>query len=186
MESKQIITKDMTIGEVVGKYPETASVMLSYGLHCVGCSVNPYETIENGCLGHGMDEKTVDKLVKEINNALNKKEKRVEKIISISKNAAKKFKEFMKDEGKSNFGVRLEVVDTGSTLQYGLDFAEKESSNEKVFEENGIKVFINKAIIDSIKGIEIDYIENERGSGFKIENPNVKVGGCGTDCGCHE
>ena len=31
-------------------------------------------------------------------------------------------------------------------MQYGLDFAEKESSNEKVFEENGIKVFINKAI----------------------------------------
>ena len=33
------INKNMTLGEVVEKYPETAEVMLKYGLHCVGCHI---------------------------------------------------------------------------------------------------------------------------------------------------
>ena len=183
---KQSVTKDMTIGDVVNKYPETASVMLSYGLHCVGCSVNPYETIENGCLGHGIDEKTIDKLIKDINVVIKKREKIIDKEISITDNAAKKLKEFMKEENKKYCGVRLGVTDTGSTLQYSLDFTNKPNNKEEVFADKGIKIFIQKECIKLIKGTEIDYIENERGSGFKIDNPNVNVSeGCGSGCGCH-
>ena len=46
-QMEQKVTKDMTIGEVVRKYPAAAEIMLSYGLHCVGCHVNPFETIFN-------------------------------------------------------------------------------------------------------------------------------------------
>ena len=35
-QMEQKVTKDMTIGEVVRKYPAAAEIMLSYGLHCVG------------------------------------------------------------------------------------------------------------------------------------------------------
>ncbi len=184
MESQKV-TKDMTIGEVVNKYPESSTIMLSYGLHCVGCAVNPYESIENGCLGHGIDENTINKLVHEINKKLENKEERISKKITITKNAADKFKEFMKEENKENCAIKLQVIDTGSTLQYTLDFTDHQSKNEEEFEENGIKIFVEKSQIELIKGTQIDYIENERGSGFKIENLNQNSGGCGTGCGCH-
>lgn len=62
------ITKDMTLGEVVKKYPKIAEVMLKYGLHCIGCHVAAWETIEQGALGHGMSKKDLEKMVKEMNN----------------------------------------------------------------------------------------------------------------------
>jgi hybrid cluster-associated redox disulfide protein len=74
-ESKEEITKDMMIGDVVQKYPETAVVMMKSGMHCVGCHVAAHETVEQGCKGHGMDDKQVDVLVKEMNKVIKKKEK---------------------------------------------------------------------------------------------------------------
>ena len=68
------ITKDMTIGEVIAKHPETAQVMLSYGLHCVGCHVAASETLEQGARAHGMDDKAVDKMIKEMNDMAEKKD----------------------------------------------------------------------------------------------------------------
>ena len=65
------ITKDMTIGEVVSKFPEAAEVMLKHGMHCVGCHVAGMETIEQGAVSHGMDLK---KLLKDMNEAVEKDE----------------------------------------------------------------------------------------------------------------
>src|SRR3989338_199339 len=65
-----LITKDMTIGDVVGKYPELAPVITANGLHCVGCHVSQWETLEEGFLGHGMSEEDVDRVVAELNDFL--------------------------------------------------------------------------------------------------------------------
>lgn len=67
------IKKDMLIGDVVKKYPESALVMMEYGLHCVGCHVAAHETIEQGALAHGMDKKNIDKMIEKINKSINKK-----------------------------------------------------------------------------------------------------------------
>jgi hybrid cluster-associated redox disulfide protein len=66
----QKITKEMTLGEVVSKYPKSISVMLNYGMHCIGCGMAVYETIEQGASAHGLDPKTIEKMVKEMNSAL--------------------------------------------------------------------------------------------------------------------
>ena len=71
-EVKKYIAKDMPIGEAVKKHPEAAVVMMSYGLHCIGCHVAAYETIEQGCKGHGLDDKTIDKMINDINEAIEK------------------------------------------------------------------------------------------------------------------
>lgn len=68
-ELPQYINKDMTMGEIVTKYPETIPVILSHGLHCIGCHVSPYESIEQGSLGHGMSEEEFESLLKEVNEA---------------------------------------------------------------------------------------------------------------------
>ena len=67
------ITKDMTLGEVITKHPEAARVMLKYGLHCVGCHVAAFETVEQGAKAHDMDKKQTDKMLKEMNEVIKKK-----------------------------------------------------------------------------------------------------------------
>jgi hybrid cluster-associated redox disulfide protein len=49
------ITKDMLIGEVVKKYPETIEVFFNYDLHCVGCVAAEFDTIESGAMIHGVN-----------------------------------------------------------------------------------------------------------------------------------
>jgi len=70
------INKDMTIVQVFQKYPHRvtrlAQIMTSHGLHCVGCHVSAYETIEQGLIGHGMDEEKLNILLKELNKAIEK------------------------------------------------------------------------------------------------------------------
>ena len=70
--SKEKISKNMTMGEVVHKYPETVAIMMKHGLHCVGCHLAAMETIEQGAIGHGVD---VDKLLKDMNRAIEKNKK---------------------------------------------------------------------------------------------------------------
>ncbi len=82
MSSK--ITKDMTLGEVISKYPQTAEVMMKRGLHCIGCGIAAFETIEQGALAHGMNKKDLNKMVKEINDVISKK-KAVKKKPAIKK-----------------------------------------------------------------------------------------------------
>ena len=64
------INKDMPIGEVVQKHPETIEVFQKHGLHCMGCAIAHFENIEQGCIAHGID---ADKLVEDLNKALKKK-----------------------------------------------------------------------------------------------------------------
>ncbi|MFH1445451.1 MAG: DUF1858 domain-containing protein [Nanoarchaeota archaeon] len=64
------ITKKTTIGEAVEKCPEIAKVMLKHGLHCIGCAVATWETIEQGAKRHGLDEKDIDKMILEINEVV--------------------------------------------------------------------------------------------------------------------
>lgn len=61
------ITKDMLIGDVIQKFPDSAMVMMNAGLHCIGCHVSTSESIEQGCKAHGMKDDDIDAMVKEMN-----------------------------------------------------------------------------------------------------------------------
>ncbi len=64
------ITKDNTIEEIVSKHPETMIVFMKHGLHCVGCHVAAFESIEQGAEAHGID---VDALVADLNKVVSPK-----------------------------------------------------------------------------------------------------------------
>jgi len=66
------INRDMTLGETVQRFPQSADVMMRYGLHCIGCHVAFWETIEQGAQGHGMGSKEIDKMIEEINATIKK------------------------------------------------------------------------------------------------------------------
>ena len=51
------ITKKMTIGEVMKKYPKSSFVFIDYGLHWVGCPMSEPETIEEAVKLHNLDLK---------------------------------------------------------------------------------------------------------------------------------
>jgi hybrid cluster-associated redox disulfide protein len=64
-EEKQTVNKDMTIGEVVKKYPQTVPVFFKHGLACVGCHVANWETVEQGAVSHGIQN--LDDLIRDLN-----------------------------------------------------------------------------------------------------------------------
>ena len=72
MEAKKKITRDMSIMDVVQKYPETANVLIDAGMHCLGCAAAHFENIGQGAEAHGID---VDKLIEDMNKAVEKKKK---------------------------------------------------------------------------------------------------------------
>ena len=65
-----MVTKEMSIGEVLMIDPTTAPIMTEYGTHCMGCPYSQMESLEMGCAAHGMD---VNELVEKLNNYLAEK-----------------------------------------------------------------------------------------------------------------
>lgn len=59
-----MVDKNWIIGVVLDRYPDTAELFLSIGMHCLGCPGARSETIEQACLVHGAD---CDALIDEIN-----------------------------------------------------------------------------------------------------------------------
>ena len=68
------ITKDMSILEVVQKYPDTAMVFMYAGMGCLGCAAAHFENIEQGCMAHGID---ADALVEALNEVVEAEESEV-------------------------------------------------------------------------------------------------------------
>lgn len=64
-----MITKEMTIEEVVRRYPETIAVFRKFGLDCMECQIAQFEALEHGAGVHSVD---VEKLLTELNGALRK------------------------------------------------------------------------------------------------------------------
>lgn len=64
-----MITKSMSIGEIIQKCQGASDIMMRYGLHCIGCHISTWESLEDGCRGHGLSDGDIDKLVTEINEA---------------------------------------------------------------------------------------------------------------------
>ncbi len=64
-----MITKDITIGELLREVPDVAPVLMSAGMHCLGCPASQAESIGDAALVHGLD---ADELVSEINAFIEK------------------------------------------------------------------------------------------------------------------
>lgn len=67
------VTSDMIISEVLDMDKGTVPIFLNNGLYCLGCPSASGESIEDACEIHGLD---CDKLVRELNEYLEKKEEK--------------------------------------------------------------------------------------------------------------
>jgi iron-sulfur cluster assembly accessory protein len=60
-----------------------------------------------------------------------------------------------------------------------MQFENAAGAMDKVFEFDGLKVYIDATSLMYMQGATVDYIETLEGAGFKFDNPNVK-----STCGC--
>ena len=70
---KVLITRDMTLGELVERFPQAAMLMAKRGMHCIGCHMAAWETVEQGARAHGMSDKDIDQMLDEMNKVAGKK-----------------------------------------------------------------------------------------------------------------
>lgn len=79
------------------------------------------------------------------------------------------------------YGLRIAVRGGGcSGFEYALDFENEPRSNDLVYEQSGMRVFVDPISARYLNGTVIDYVLGTSGAGFKFNNPNA-VGQCG--CG---
>ncbi|HLP80056.1 MAG TPA: iron-sulfur cluster assembly accessory protein [Acidobacteriota bacterium] len=178
-----LIRRDMTIGEIVKQYPAAAEVFMEYGLHCVGCHVSYWETIEQGAASHGMSSEEIDMMVRDANEIVKSAPHvaKDEHPIHLTPNAIAKVKSFMQADEKDAF-FRVGITPGGcSGLSYVFSLDKESKADDAVFEKDGLKVIISKAALEKLKDATIDYVETLAESGFKITNPNATKGcGCGS------
>lgn len=58
------------------KHPQAAILLLEKGLHCMGCAMASFETLEDGARAHGMTDKQIDRLVDQLNKVSQRKTKK--------------------------------------------------------------------------------------------------------------
>jgi len=62
-----VITKDMTIGEILNVDLDLAPVLLDMGMHCLGCPASQGESLEEACMVHGTN---ADEIIAKMNGIL--------------------------------------------------------------------------------------------------------------------
>jgi len=102
-------------------------------------------------------------------------------MIEVTPKAIEKIKQTFEREGVTG-GVRLGVLGGGcSGLSYQFKFDTKERPTDKVFDYDGVKVFVDPKSLLYLNGMVLDYKESLMQSGFVFDNPNAKKAcGCGT------
>ena len=180
MEESQIqqkISGDMTIGEVVRLYPQCIEIMLSYGLHCVGCGANTLESLAQGSIGHGMPDDVFQEMIIVLNKAIVETEG---KTLTITGKASVKIKELLTKNHKETYGLRIQVVKGGCAgKEYKFSFEESPKEGDEVIISGDVKVFVDTESGKYLQGSLVDYLESLEESGFRVSNPNSSH-----SCGC--
>ena len=88
----------------------------------------------------------------------------------------------MERDGLTDAGLRVSVVGGGcSGFQYSLSFDTAVRPDDTVFEQNGVRLFVDSTSLPYLHGMTIDYVTGLHGAGFKFLNPNAtRTCGCGS------
>ena len=57
--AEQYVNGKTLIGEIVTNYPEATEILLSIGMHCLGCPASRSESLEEACMVHGIPAEQV-------------------------------------------------------------------------------------------------------------------------------
>jgi iron-sulfur cluster assembly accessory protein len=100
--------------------------------------------------------------------------------VRLTDNAVSKVREIMATQDPLPAGLRIGVVGGGcSGFQYSMSFENQAGMMDKVYDFNGLKVFVDATSLMYLNGCVVDYVETLEAAGFKFDNPAVK-----STCGC--
>lgn len=105
-------------------------------------------------------------------------------MVHISDTAKQQVHQILSSEGKADtFFVRVSVKSGGcSGLSYDLSFDDKiDSENDDIFEDNGMKLIVDKRSVLYLYGTTLDFSGGLNGKGFEFVNPNAN-----RTCSCGE
>ena len=101
--------------------------------------------------------------------------------ISLTESAATRVKTFLSSRGHG-VGLRIGVRKTGcSGFAYVVNYADEANPSDLMFEDHGVKVFVDPSSIELIDGTVVDFVKQGLNEAFRFLNPNVKG-----ECGCGE
>ena len=102
-------------------------------------------------------------------------------MLTLTPTAIEKVKSILAERGEQA-GLRIAVVGGGcSGFQYQMTLDKEANVDDRVIEQDGLRVFVDSRSLLYLTGTKVDYVESLTGSGFKFENPNAKG-----SCGCGE
>ena len=105
-------------------------------------------------------------------------------MIKVSKSARKKVFQLMEEDGLSPVQdfVRVGVKSGGcSGLSYELTFDKSKAEKDRLFEDNKVKILVDKKSLLYLLGTTLEYSGGLNGKGFVFNNPNAQ-----RTCGCGE
>ena len=105
-------------------------------------------------------------------------------MIKVSDTAKQKITNLMSEDGfnVNKHFVRVGVKSGGcSGLSYDLNFDQIQNEDDKVFEDNDVRIVINKSSFLYLVGTTLEYSGGLNGKGFVFNNPNAQ-----RTCGCGE
>jgi iron-sulfur cluster assembly protein len=101
--------------------------------------------------------------------------------ITLTPSAAERVKDHLHQQAGA-MGLRLGVKKTGcSGFAYVVDYAKTPTDADVVFEDQGVKVVVDRESLAIIDGTQVDYVRKGLNESFQFKNPNVK-----DECGCGE
>ena len=101
--------------------------------------------------------------------------------VSLTESAAQHVAGQLTSRGKG-LGIRLGVTTSGcSGMAYVLEFVDELQNEDQIFEDFGVKVFIDPKSLVYLEGTELDFVKEGLNEGLQFRNPNVSA-----ECGCGE
>lgn len=104
-------------------------------------------------------------------------------MITVSESAKKQVEKLKSDDSVSQDAfIRVGVKGGGcSGLSYVMDFDTEVKEDDKIFEDKGVKIAVDKKSFLYLVGTELDFAGGLNGKGFSFINPNAS-----RTCGCGE
>lgn len=101
--------------------------------------------------------------------------------ISLTTPAAERVKTYLDARG-TGIGLRVGVKKTGCNgFAYVVNYADAVADDDVVFEDQGIRVIVDRSSLELIDGTEVDFVKEGLNEAFRFRNPNVTG-----ECGCGE
>ena len=190
MTSELKINKDMTIGQILETHTahsqQLAAAMEKYGLHCVGCHANTFETLQQGVLGHGLGEEILEQMVIDLNNILGSEQEEVAEApqfsIYLTDTAIARVKELLLLDENKGQTLRVAVIAGGCAgASYDVRFVKEPEADDLQIKADDLTIYVEKDSAPLLNGLQINFTNTMMESAFKFENPNASGScGCGT------